>query len=266
MSSPQISTADPYGTSTIGTSAVPVPSWAPAGPRYRVLIVDDAASTRRIVGSVLESCRDYEVVGEATDGRAAIELAERLQPDVVLLDMSMPFVDGSKALARVLQGAPHARVIIFSGTKPAKGTRLVDAGAVGFIEKGITPFELLKQVGEILEESAGVVLDPAVFDELHLLVGSSGEGRLTELVSQFSQETEAWLAQLRGAVDVGDTAAVCRIAHTIKGSAGQLGGRRLALSCTRLEDDARTGSLSDCVISLRVVENDYMVLRQELTD
>jgi DNA-binding NarL/FixJ family response regulator len=231
-----------------------------------VLIVDDAASTRRIVGSVLESCRDYEVVGEATDGRAAVELAQVLRPDVVLLDMSMPFVDGSKALKGVLQSAPHAKVIVFSGATLTKGTRLVEAGAVGFIEKGITPFELLRRVGEILDESAGVVLDPVVFEELHLLVGPSGDDRFTELVTQFTQETEMWLAQVRQAVDTGDAAAVGRIAHTIKGSAGQLGGRRLALSCTRLEDDANRGSLSECAITLSVVENDYLELRHELTD
>lgn len=265
MSYPQTSTADPDATSTIVTPAKPPPSRAPTAPRYRVLIVDDAASTRRIVWSVLESCRDYEVVGEATDGRAAIELAQRLQPDVVLLDMSMPFVDGSKALKGVLGGAPHAKVIVFSGAKATKGSRLVEAGAVGFIEKGITPFELLKRLGEILDESAGVVLDPVVFEELHVLTGSSGEARLTELVSQFAQETEAWLAQLRQAVDAGDAATVGRVAHSIKGSAGQLGGRRLASSCSRLEENATTGSLSDCRNSLGAVENDFAELRHELT-
>lgn len=260
----QTSTADPDGTSTIGTLTIPRRCRVSVAPHYRVLIVDDVSSTRRIVRGVLESCRDYEVVGEACDGRAAIELAKRLQPDLMLLDMSMPFVDGAKALKGVQLGAPHAKVIIFSGARQAKGPRLVDSGAVGFIEKGITPFELLKRLGDILKESSNVVLDPAVFDELRVLTGSSGEARLIELVSLFIQDTEMWLAQLRQAMEVSDTDAVGRIAHGIKGSAGQLGGQRLALSCGRLEENATTGALSDCRIGLGVVENDYLELRHEL--
>jgi DNA-binding NarL/FixJ family response regulator len=193
-------------------------------------------------------------------------MAGTLQPDLVLLDMSMPFVDGTKALTGVRQVAPNAKVIIFSGVKPAKGERLVGAGAVGFIEKGITPFELLERLGEILNQPSKVVLDPAVFDELRVLVGSSGEDPLKGLVSQFVQDTEEWLIQLREALEVSDTSAVSRISHSMKGSADQLGGRRLALSCSRLEENATTGSLSDCRIDLGMVENDYIELRHELTD
>jgi CheY-like chemotaxis protein len=231
-----------------------------------VLIVDDVGSTRRIVGAVLESRQQFCVVGEASDGRDAIEMAAALLPDLVLLDVSMPFVDGTKALRGVRQAAPNAKVIIFSSVPKTTAERLVDVGAVGFIEKGITPFELLDRLGEILNQPSKVVLDPAVFGELRALVGSSGEDLVKGLVSQFVQDTEEWLIQLREALKVHDTPAVSRIAHRIKGSADQLGGRCLALSCSRLEENATTGSLSDCRIGLGVVEYDYIELRHELTN
>jgi DNA-binding NarL/FixJ family response regulator len=266
MSHSQTFTAAPDGTSAVRTLTTPRRCPSPVARPHRVLIVDDVASTRRIVGAVLESCQEYCVVGKASDGRGAIEMAEALQPDFILLDMSMPFVDGTKALRGVRQVAPNAKVIIFSGVKAARGDRLVDAGAVGFIEKGISPFELLERLREILNQPSKVVLDPAVFDELRVLVGSSGEGLLKALVSQFVRDTEEWLIALREALEVSDTSAVGRISHIIKGSAAQLGGRRLALSCSRLEENATTGSLSDCRLDLGMVETDYRELRHELTD
>jgi DNA-binding NarL/FixJ family response regulator len=116
----------------------------------RVLIVDDAPSTRRIVRAVLERSRDFDVVGEASDGRWAIEMSEALQPDLVLLDLFMPFVNGIKALKKVLRGAPRAKVVVFSGMKSVTQEQMIDAGAVGFIAKGITPTELLDRLGAIL--------------------------------------------------------------------------------------------------------------------
>jgi DNA-binding NarL/FixJ family response regulator len=265
MSQAQTFTAGSDAMSKTGSLTMPTLCSPLLAPFYRVLIVDDVASTRRIVGAALESTQQFCVVGEASDGRGAIEMSAALAPDLVLLDVSMPFVDGTKALQGVRQAAPNAKVVIFSSVKPAKAEQLVDGGAVGFIEKGITPFELLERLGEILSRPSEAVLDPDVFDELRVLVGSSGKDLLQELVIQFVHDTEEWLVQLRQALEGRDVSAVSQISHRIKGGADQLGGRRLALSCSRLEDTAAEGSLSDCRTYLSAVEHDYLELRRALT-
>jgi CheY-like chemotaxis protein len=136
-----------------GEPATPSPSWsiASAGKEIlRVIIVDDVASTRRFLRSVLENCQQFDVVGEAADGYAAIEKAKASQPDVILLDLAMPMVDGAMALAGIRQVAPKATVILVSGMNPKSGDPLLKAGASAFVPKGVTPSELLDRLGSIL--------------------------------------------------------------------------------------------------------------------
>jgi CheY-like chemotaxis protein len=114
------------------------------------LIVDDAASTRRFLRGVLEYCPQFDVAGEAENGASAIEMADALQPDVVLLDLSMPVSDGSSALSGLLRVAPNARVIVLSGTDTKAAAPLLAAGATAFVPKGLAPFELLDRLGSIL--------------------------------------------------------------------------------------------------------------------
>jgi CheY-like chemotaxis protein len=77
-------------------------------------------------------------------------MADALQPDLVLLDLSMPVADGQSALASLLRVAPHARVVVLSGTDPKNADELVAAGATAFLPKGIPPFELLDRLGSIV--------------------------------------------------------------------------------------------------------------------
>ncbi|MEY2451508.1 MAG: hypothetical protein QOD92_1082 [Acidimicrobiaceae bacterium] len=120
----------------------------PRSPLH-VLIVDDAASTRLLLRGVLEHSSQFDVVGEADDGAMAIELADSLQPDVVLLDLSMPVTDGSSALAGLLAVAPRTRVIVLSGTD-TPAAPLLAAGATAFVPKGLSPFELLDRLDSSL--------------------------------------------------------------------------------------------------------------------
>ncbi len=117
----------------------------------RVLIADDVPPTRRFLRAVLEHCQQFDVVGEASDGDATVMLAESLQPDVVLLDLSMPLVEGSSALDGIHDVAPGATVIVVSGMNPELGIPVLEAGAVAFVPKGIPPFELLDRLGNILD-------------------------------------------------------------------------------------------------------------------
>ena len=116
----------------------------------RALIVDDAISARRLLRAVLEQSDHFVVVGEAGNGSIAIALAESLQPDFVLLDITMPRLDGASALSRLVTVAPNALVIIVSGTTASACEALIEAGATAFIPKGIAPHELLMRLGTIV--------------------------------------------------------------------------------------------------------------------
>ncbi|MGQ0632595.1 MAG: response regulator transcription factor [Sporichthyaceae bacterium] len=106
--------------------------------RVQVLIVDDSAHQRRLVAAQLEGSGRFDLVMTADDGNEAIGLAELMQPDVVLLDLSMPGLGGLEALPLVLTVAPHARVIVMSGSpSDDMAVHVLAAGAVGYLEKGV---------------------------------------------------------------------------------------------------------------------------------
>jgi two-component system chemotaxis response regulator CheY len=122
----------------------------PEGAPMSVLVVDDSMSTRRFLRGVLENSQQFAVVGEASDGRDAIDQARVLQPDLVLLDLVMPNMTGTNALAEMLQVSPCSIVVIVSGSDQATSNQLMDDGIRGSIPKGIRPYDLLRQLCDIV--------------------------------------------------------------------------------------------------------------------
>ena len=118
----------------------------------RVLIVDDHAVVLQGLRTFLElqddpSALPIEVVGEATNGVEAVHLAQRLQPDVVLLDLVMPEMDGIEATPRILDESPHSRVIILTSFgEEDKVLPAIRAGAQGYLLKDIAPTDLVRAV------------------------------------------------------------------------------------------------------------------------
>lgn len=125
----------------------------------RVLIVDDHAVVRRGLEQLLGVADDIEVVGSASDGADAIEQAAELVPDVVLMDLSMPTVDGIEATRRItaeLEGV--AVIVLTSFAAHSKVLDALEAGASGYILKDSTPDEVLAAVRAA--HAGGAPLDP----------------------------------------------------------------------------------------------------------
>jgi two-component system invasion response regulator UvrY len=108
-----------------------------------VLICDDVDAMRMLLGAVIGLRPGLRLAGEARDGNEAISEARRLQPDVILLDLSMPLRTGFEALPEIRQAAPDAQVIVLSGFLAATiETDVLALGAALFMEKGAHPDEI----------------------------------------------------------------------------------------------------------------------------
>lgn len=113
----------------------------------RVLIADDERLFADALELILQSDRRIEVVGRALDGRQAVALARELAPDVVLMDISMPGVDGLAAIVEILAEAETRRVIVLSGSAdPVDIARAREAGAVAYLMKEHIADELVPHV------------------------------------------------------------------------------------------------------------------------
>lgn len=104
----------------------------------KIMIVDDSKTSRRVLRTILESY-EYEVVGEAANGKEAVEMYKAVKPDVVTMDVTMPEMDGLESLKSIMQVDSGAKVIMV--TAAAQKNKMLEAiklGAVDFIQK---PFE-----------------------------------------------------------------------------------------------------------------------------
>lgn len=128
----------------------------------RILVVDDQALVRRGFAMVLGHEPDFEVVAEAATGLEAIEAAREHKPDIILMDIRMPDLDGLEATARILaEGNDDTRVIILTTFDPDEYVyKALRAGASGFVLKDIPPESLVSAVRTVA--SGGAMLDPAI--------------------------------------------------------------------------------------------------------
>ncbi len=131
--------------------------------RTRILIADDDARIRGSLRALVEGLSDVEVVAEAEDGDVAVKAATLHQPDIVLMDIHMPHLNGLDATARIKREAPHTRVIIVSiETAPEFVRHALGAGARGYVSKDTAPAELetairvISRGGVYISSHAGV--------------------------------------------------------------------------------------------------------------
>jgi two-component system, NarL family, response regulator LiaR len=145
-----------------------------------VLIADDHAVVREGLRTFLDLQDGIEVAGEAADGRSAVEEAERLAPDVVLMDLVMPNLDGVEAMRELRARVPHARVVVL--TSFLEDERLLPAlraGAAGYLLKNVEPRELAQSIR--LAAAGEAMIDPAVAARLVDALSEERPAEHTEL-------------------------------------------------------------------------------------
>ena len=150
----------------------------------RVMIVDDHAVVRRGLEQLLGTADDVEVVGSASDGAEAIERAVALAPDVVLMDLSMPTVDGIEATRRITAEVEGVDVVVLTSfAEQRKVLDALDAGASGYILKDSTPDEVIAAVRAA--HAGGAPLDPGAARVL--LESQQGQRPATRLSARESE-------------------------------------------------------------------------------
>lgn len=130
----------------------------------RIVIADDQALVRGALAALLSSEEDIEVVGSAGDGAQAIRMADELEPDVCLVDIQMPYIDGIEAAQQIIATGKGTRVLIVTTfARPGYLRAALDAGASGFIVKDAPAEELAQAVRRV---NAGLrVVDPELAQE-----------------------------------------------------------------------------------------------------
>lgn len=129
--------------------------------KIRILIADDQTITRSGLKMLLAEETTLEIVGEARDGAEAIELAARLQPDVVLMDLRMPQVNGIEATRRIHRSSPHIGILILTVFEDDTSVfPAIRAGARGYLLKNTEPDELLRAIRTIAD--GGAIFSPGI--------------------------------------------------------------------------------------------------------
>ena len=236
-----------------------------------VLVAEDNPVNRKVALLLLEKlgCR-VDAVGNGTD---AVEAAQRVPFDLILMDCQMPELDGYGATARIraLEGA-HRHVPIVAMTANALAgdrERCLAAGMDDYIAKPVREVDLAALLSRWLKAPAsshGVPrgVDRAVVEDLHQLTPSGEPSVVGEILVAFAQDAPAQLAALRAAVTASDAGALRTGAHSLKGSSGAVGARRLSALCAHLESLARSGDLGGSVLGVEEVADELRLVLREL--
>ncbi len=133
--------------------------------KLRILIAEDSAPFRQGLNSLLQSVDDLEVVGEATSGEETIQMADQLQPDVILMDIQMPDVNGIEATRRILFASPHISILMLTMFEDDESIfAALRAGARGYLLKGSLKAEIVRAIKGVASGEA--IFGPAIAKRL----------------------------------------------------------------------------------------------------
>jgi two-component system, NarL family, response regulator LiaR len=134
-------------------------------PSIRILIVDDHTIVRRGIKALLAEMDDMQVVGEADNGLEAVCLSKQLEPDVILMDLLMPKMDGMEATRQIIGQQPHMRVLVMTSfVHDEKIAPAIRAGAAGYVLKETEPEELIRSIYKVYRGQ--YALDPGMARKL----------------------------------------------------------------------------------------------------
>jgi two-component system response regulator NreC len=133
--------------------------------KLRIILAEDHETVREGLKLIVNSQTDMEVIGEANNGSAAIKLARELAPDIVVMDISMPELNGLKATKKLKQVCPQVKVLTLTRhTDDAYLQQLIQAGASGYVLKQSAPTELIRAIHAVSEGKS--YLDPALTNKV----------------------------------------------------------------------------------------------------
>jgi CheY-like chemotaxis protein/HPt (histidine-containing phosphotransfer) domain-containing protein len=235
---------------------------AKARSRARILVAEDNQVNQKVAVKMLERLGYRADV--AANGLEAVEALSRIPYSAVLMDVQMPEMDGNKATEEIRrrEGSKRHTPIIAVTANAMQGDRekALEAGMDDYVSKPIKPEELdavlerwIPKTDEGTYSSKGVAgtgvgdegdttepLDQSVLASLREM---GDQGFLDELYELFLEDVPAQLEALRENIEGGDALSVERVAHTLKGSCGNIGATRMATICTGLEEATRSGDL-----------------------
>lgn len=172
--------------------------------QIRLVVIDDHALFRRGLISLLQEMQDFEVVGEASNGHEALEMIEKAQPDIVLLDINMPVMNGIETLAEIRKMNPAQKVLMLTISQNDEDLiAAIVGGANGYILKNTEP-EALRHI--ILHVTSGnAVLSPEVTARVFHAVRRSQSERSRSLLSDREVEVLGCLARGQTTAQIADT-------------------------------------------------------------
>lgn len=166
----------------------------------RVVIADDTPDIRLALRYTLSPGRGFEVVGEAANGEEAIKLSEMQQPDVILLDLAMPVMDGLQAIPEIRRRAPETKIVALSGYGADQmAAEAMDCGAHAYIEKGTAVGKLIAMLGDLCPDRAPRRREMPGVTPVEEETDATGSAE--ELVTAYLHELRAPLTVIQGVAD-----------------------------------------------------------------